>query len=811
MASYQKLIKTEKWDPLSETASPDVEKVEEGTVYQESSEKWEPVPEETASPGVEKVEEGTNHQESSEKWEPSVPEPAPFDVEKVEEGTNHQKSSVTASSRIDDQQLIYIDRLPSIIKKKIEGFDENRDGLIDIDELVHAAQSQARLEMEKKLFRNALVAIGIMLIVMIFVVSGMFYVIIQDAKDTRIQDTSLLTKGNDPVAININKVKITLASLAYMPEEIPAKITNLKLRGEDDTVYYRMTKSVNILSKNEVFLETTNGDTISWDLDIDGGRDIYVRLADGTEWSRPASCEECTATSVIMNDDILQALNDFHEAIGLYKGPDGRRLEEQCESESNSNVDIYDAVIVGAGWSGIRAAEILSQDEGISKVLIIEANDYIGGRARTVMNSNISGIPTDFGCEWLYTEWNQLEPTLRNAGYLDNVQNEMYSTAGAATYIQARNESTEELTAELMDEKDVNELEGNWKLFTKFRKNLLKRNPDLSYGEAMRQFMDMSIDDNEDRQYLNSILDLGELGYGGDINDLSLNEVGFSFMLGSVYKTHYMSVPSIGGFGTVASRVANDTISSNADTEIKLESTVKKISEAGNNVVVSYEQDGEMYNVTTRAALVTVSLGVLKARHIEFDPSLPDRKLDTIDGMGFGLLNKCIMYWDSFSDMVWPEDTYWLEVITPDDDDSGLFTAFFNPTTLKGKPCLIAWVAGDEAVNMEEKTDDFILDQVMKNLKSMYPTINDPTTVMITRWGQEVNFLGSYSFNQVDRNFFNDASKLKEKFGNIWFSGEATNTEGWFGTTVGAWNTGEEAGRSMAESIKDRKPKSWRM
>lgn len=420
----------------------------------------------------------------AENFEPVSGEPVVSpDVEKVEEGTVHQSGSLMNA----DQTLrVSISRLPAGIKEQLAVFDKDADGTIDIDELLLATQKQSRLEMQKKLFRNALVAVGFMFIVMIFVVSGMSYAIIQDAKDTKIQDAShaLLTKGGkDPVAININTVKITLASLAYMPEEIPAMITNLKFRGEDDTVYYRTTKSVNVLSKNEIFLETTNGDTLSWNIDMDGGRDIYIRLADGTRWSRPASCEECTATSVIMNHEILQALDDFQEAIGLSKGLDGRRLEDQCESDSTKNVDIYDAVIVGAGWSGIRAAEVLSQDEGISKVLIIEANDYIGGRAKTVMNSDVSGIPTDVGCEWLYTEWNQLEPALRNAGYLDNAQNELYSTTGVATYIQALDESTGELTATLMDEEDVDELQGKiWKPFTKFRKKLMKRNPDLSYG-----------------------------------------------------------------------------------------------------------------------------------------------------------------------------------------------------------------------------------------------------------------------------------------------------------------------------------------
>lgn len=39
----------------------------------------------------------------------------------------------------------------------------------------------------------------------------------------------------------------------------------------------------------------------------------------------------------------------------------------------------YDAVIVGAGWAGIRAAEILIKG-GVENILVLEAHDYIGGR-----------------------------------------------------------------------------------------------------------------------------------------------------------------------------------------------------------------------------------------------------------------------------------------------------------------------------------------------------------------------------------------------------------------------------------------------
>lgn len=38
--------------------------------------------------------------------------------------------------------------------------------------------------------------------------------------------------------------------------------------------------------------------------------------------------------------------------------------------------------------------------------------------------------------------------------------------------------------------------------------------------------------------------------------------------------------------------------------------------------------------------LVTVPLGVLKESSIKFEPPLPQRKLDSIQRMGFGVLNK---------------------------------------------------------------------------------------------------------------------------------------------------------------------------
>ena len=299
----------------------------------------------------------------------------------------------------------------------------------------------------------------------------------------------------------------------------------------------------------------------------------------------------------------------------------------------------------------------------------------------------------------------------------------------------------------------------------------------------------MEIND-EDKQYLNFVLDAGENEYSGDVDLMSASEVSFFFVDGSD-PTHYMSIPGV-GFGNVAASVA-----SGIDAEFRLNSKVVGIDYEDEDAIISYEENGNTKKVTARSALVTVSLGVLKASTISFVPELPDWKQDAIDNMGFGLLNKVVMYWDSEDDIVWTLDTKWFGLITPEDETSGIYPHFFNPTELKGTPSLSAWISGKEALAMEAESDYEILNYVMANLRSMFPDIREPDTVVTTRWAQDESFYGSYSFNTYGRDFYEDAANLKARVGNVWFAGEATNVDGWHATTAGAWDTGSDAAEDM--------------
>jgi monoamine oxidase len=77
-------------------------------------------------------------------------------------------------------------------------------------------------------------------------------------------------------------------------------------------------------------------------------------------------------------------------------------LETDAVAVSSSNVrDKYDAVVIGAGFSGLVAARDLSKVNGLS-VLLVEARDRIGGRTWT---SSELGEDIEMGGTWIH--WNQ--------------------------------------------------------------------------------------------------------------------------------------------------------------------------------------------------------------------------------------------------------------------------------------------------------------------------------------------------------------------------------------------------------------------
>lgn len=472
-------------------------------------------------------------------------------------------------------------------------------------------------------------------------------------------------------------------------------------------------------------------------------------------------------------------------------------VHEVAQHDNDSNV--YDAVIVGAGWAGLKAAKTFL-DSGITNILVLEANSYVGGRSKSInfdgsinaLSTESDNIPMEAGSEWLFTGTGMANYLSQN-GFIknapltdDRAYNGVYK--GAMMYNQTLHSNGTITTQKLMNAHHFKDkVWGGYQPFKNKRINMPK---DESWADTMEAYKKEAKLNKTEVQYLDLIGSVAKLEHTSDATKLSVREN--SLMVGHIPSTKYLAIRGL-GFGNIARQFA-ELFSD----KIEINTTVHEIVYHGqDNASVKYVDVGKMMQVAAKTVLVTVSLGVLKAGNIKFTPSLPTYKQEVIDGMGFGLANKCAMYWNNAEDMVWPEEQFWFELISTKETK---WNSFFNPSAYKDTQTLTAWIGGSDALEMEKLTDDEILDMVVKNLKSMFPSIKRPDKVMITRWSQDENTRGTYSYETVNRNWEEDTEKLRRNVGSLWFAGEATD-DSMHETTIGAWDSGREAAQEMMKRL----------
>ena len=176
-------------------------------------------------------------------------------------------------------------------------------------------------------------------------------------------------------------------------------------------------------------------------------------------------------------------------------------------SDNNDPPQQFDAVIVGAGWAGLSATKTLLVDKGISNILVLEANDYIGGRSKTInadgsINVPINKLnddpstsasnpalldPIDMGSEWLYEEDNRFKDYLEDKGLLKGVDREepndlFVSPAVSKFYMQTRSVNGTTVTRALEENEKHDLRERVWEGFVDYRWRLLKDGDDMSYA-----------------------------------------------------------------------------------------------------------------------------------------------------------------------------------------------------------------------------------------------------------------------------------------------------------------------------------------
>lgn len=349
-------------------------------------------------------------------------------------------------------------------------------------------------------------------------------------------------------------------------------------------------------------------------------------------------------------------------------------------------------IVVGAGLAGLAAARQLMRFG--FKVTVLEGRKRAGGRVYTkkMEGGNRVCAAADLGGSVLTgTLGNPLGIMARQLGYsLHKVRDKcpLYSLDGRPV----------DPDMDLRVETAFNNLLDKASML---RQSMGEVSVDVSLGAALETFWQAHGDaaNGEEMNLFNWHLANLEYANAGLLSKLSLAfwDQDDPYDMGG---DHCFLA---GGNGRLIQALAENV-------SILYEKTVHTIRYSGHGVqVIAGNQvfEGDM-------ALCTVPLGVLKSGSIKFIPELPQRKLDGIKRLGFGLLNKVAML---FPRVFWEMDLDTFGHLSDDPSRRGEFFLFYNYATVAGGPLLIALVAGEAAHKFESMPPTDAVTRVIEILK----------------------------------------------------------------------------------------------
>ncbi|CAJ0565566.1 unnamed protein product, partial [Mesorhabditis spiculigera] len=239
-------------------------------------------------------------------------------------------------------------------------------------------------------------------------------------------------------------------------------------------------------------------------------------------------------------------------------------------------------------------------------------------------------------------------------------------------------------------------------------------------------------------------------------------------------------------------------------TDILLNKKVSNIN-LNNRGVSVILQDGT--ELQADKVLVTVPLAILKKNTITFDPPLPKRKLDAIERVGAGRIEKVAV---AFPRCFWRDAKgksknfdYFAHVGSV--EKRGLFHTIYDFTNRQDGPpksfVLMSYVCGQSLALIDKKKDEEVIKMFIDTLKKIFPgkQIPKPISHMVSRWGKDEDIGMSYSYMGVNSKPEDYDSLAAPAYDRIFFAGEATHR--FFPQTMhGAYLSGLRAATGILEN-----------
>lgn len=416
---------------------------------------------------------------------------------------------------------------------------------------------------------------------------------------------------------------------------------------------------------------------------------------------------------------------------------------------SKDNEDVHPngktVVVIGGGISGLAAANKL-KETGFT-VIVLEAQEKVGGRMRT---DRSLGVAFDEGASWIH-------------GPNGNPITSLASQSGANTFLTS-DDSIEVFDTNGTAYTDTVLTTSENQFQSALNAVRSAGTPSQSFQTVFNSLYPTQADNKLWKYMLSAFV---EFSTGGDISKLS------SKFFDDDEEYSGADVIITNGYDRLTDFLATGL-------DIRLNTRVSSINYS--NAKVNITANGS--TIDADYVVVSVPLGVLKNNAITFTPSLPTNKIDAISNTNIGNVNKFLLVWNT---PFWDTN---LQYIGYTPDTKGKFNYFLNIKKFTQANGLMTFAFGDYATVTESMTDNQIINEIMLHLKSIYGNnIPNPTNFLRTKWGQNINSYGAYSYptnGSTSADFDTLSNEVNNK---VFFAGEHTERE-YRGTVHGAYLSG---------------------
>jgi monoamine oxidase len=423
-----------------------------------------------------------------------------------------------------------------------------------------------------------------------------------------------------------------------------------------------------------------------------------------------------------------------------------------------------DVIVVGAGWSGLKAARTL-MNAGVS-TMVLEAREEVGGRVRT--DHETFTVPFDIGGAWIHSTVDD-KGHFRNplAAVAQRANVELRETALDRTlYVNGREATPKEL-AEYQKA-----LEENDDALDRAARHGhdVRAGPLLRHGDTIAEA---------------AAANDGPLDMGWSLDSMSAQDVGAAEM------TRHDALPQGGMAAVLKADVGN--------VPVNTRTPVTKVKWSGDGVEVTTSRG---QTLRARRVLLTVTPAMLYSGKIAFDPPLPEWKKEALRALPMGLLDKIAIEFDTnvfhtIDGKEQPADDW---VMDAESDGSPPMAFLMRPM---GSNLAVGFVGGKDAARLERAGKDVALNIAMGKLRRIFgPNIDAHVKkTAVTQWGKDEWTLGSYAYARPGMAHMR-AKLAKALDDRVYFAGEATTDARDAQMVHGARRSGMRAAHALIASLR---------